>query len=211
MVNETSEKPTETAEPASLAGSRPRTARGGGDGPPVLRFEARLFQRPKTAKTEPQTLLSVPECVSAEFPSRGTTKVEGTINGHPFRAALEPGVSGGHQLRVNEAMLKGAGARSGGSAKLAILGPEPEPMVPADLRVALADSHEAKMLWDDLTTMGRRDWVRWIGSAKQPETRARRVTRTIEQLSSGKRRACCVNVYEFMLLRIREDEQTEEP
>jgi hypothetical protein len=65
-------------------------------------------------------------------------------------------------------------------------------------------------LWDDLTTMGRRDWVHWVESAKQPETRARRVTRTVEQLSSGKRRACCVNVYEYMLCRIQESEQTEE-
>ena len=137
-------------------------------------------------------------------------KVEGTINGHPFRAALEPNTSESHWLRVTKAMLKGAGAHAGDTVRLAILGPEPEPTVPADLRVALTASHEAKTLWEDLTTMGRRDWVRWIESAKQPETRTRRVTRTVEQLSSGKRRACCVNVYEFMLCRIQEYEQTEE-
>jgi hypothetical protein len=138
------------------------------------------------------------------------TKVEGTINGHPFRAALEPNTSGSHWLHVNKAMLKGAGTHAGDTVRLAILGPEPEPTVPADLWVALTASHEAKTLWDNLTTMGRRDWVRWIESAKQPETRTRRVTRTVEQLSSGKRRACCVNVYEFMLCRIQEYEQTEE-
>ena len=61
-------------------------------------------------------------------------------------------------------------------------------------------------MWKDLTKLGRQDWVRWIESAKSPETRARRVTRTIDQLAEGKRRACCVNVYEYMLNRVEEDE-----
>jgi len=210
MASKTSKKSTKGAKPAHLAGGNPQVAKADDDGPPVLRFEAQLFQHPKTAKTDFQTLLNVPEWVSKQFPSRGVTKVEGTINGHPFRAALEPNTSGSHWLRVNKAMLKGAGAHADDTVRLAILGPEPEPTVPPDLWVALTASHEAKTLWDDLTTMGRRDWVRWIGSAKQPETRTRRVTRTVEQLSLGKRRACCVNVYEFMLSRIQEYEQAQE-
>jgi hypothetical protein len=210
MANKTSKKSTKVAKPALLAGGNPQIAKADGDRPPVLRFEAQLVQHPKTAKTDFQTLLNVPEWVSKKFPSHVSTKVEGTINGHPFRAALEPNTSGSHWLHVNKAMLKGAGADAGDTVKLAILGPEPEPTVPTDLQVALTTSHEAKTLWDDLTTMGRRDWVRWIESAKQPETRTRRVTRTVEQLSLGKRRACCVNVYEFMLCRIQEYEQTEE-
>ncbi len=133
---------------------------------------------------------------------RGMAKVEGTMNGHPFRAALEPNTSGSHWLRVNKAMREGAGADAGDMVKLVILGPEPEPTVPADLRVALTASHEAKTLWKDLTPIGRRDWIRWIESAKKPETRARRITRSVEQLSSGKRRPCCMNIYEFMTRRI---------
>jgi len=172
-----------------------------GDGPSVFRFKARLFQHPETAKTGSRTLLNLPKEISKKFPSRGMTKVEGTMNDHPFRAALELNTSGSHSLRVNKAMREGAGADAGDMVKLVILGPEREPTVPADLRVALTACHEAKTLWKDLTTVGRRDWVRWIDSAKTLETRARRVRRTVEQLSSGKRRPCCVNVYEFMLRR----------
>lgn len=174
-----------------------------GDGPAVLRFKARLFRHPETAKTGSPNLLSIPEVVSKKL--RGMTKIEGIINGHPFRAALERSASGSYSLRVNEAMLKGSGAEVGDTVKLAILGPEPKLTVPADLRVALTASQEAKILWKDLTPIGRRDWIRWIESAKTPGTRARRVTRTVEQLSSGKRRPCCVNVYEFMLRRINGD------
>jgi len=128
--------------------------------------------------------------------------IEGTINGHPFRATLEPNMSAGHWLPVNKAMREGARADEGDTVQLAILEPEPEPIMPSDLRVALTASDKAKTLWKDLTPIGRTDWIRWVVSARQPETRARRIRRTVEQLSEGKRRPCCVNMYEFMMSRI---------
>jgi len=174
-------------------------------GPTVLRFDAKLSQ-PSEAKNGSATVLEVPKAVSRKL-GDDMPKVEGTIEGHPFRAALEPNPAGGLWLRVNKAMLKGADAGAGDSVQLAILGPEPEPKPPADLRAAFDASPEAEEVWDELTTMGRRDWVRWIEGAKKPETRDRRVKRTVEQLSEGKRRACCVNVYEYMLDRVQEDER----
>jgi hypothetical protein len=167
--------------------------------PAVLRFDARL--------NGSGSLLDVPKAVSTKL--RDMPKVEGTINGHPFRAALEHKPSGGGRLKVNKAMRRGAGVDDGDTVELAILGPEPEPKPSADLQAAFTSSPEAKTVWEELTTMGRRDWIRWIESAKKPETRARRVTRTVDQLSEGKRRACCVNVYEYMLNRVEEDEKPE--
>ena len=178
--------------------------KAGRDGPSVLRFKARLFRHPKAVKSDgsPTLLLDVPDVVSKRARSSGMTTVEGTINGHPFRATLEPNTSAGHWLPVNKAMRQGADADVGDAVQLAILEPEPEPIMPGDLRVALTASDKAKTLWKDLTPIGRTDWIRWIVSAKQPETRARRITRTVEQLSEGKRRPCCVNIYEFMMARI---------
>lgn len=164
--------------------------------PAVLRFNAQL--------SDSGDLLVVPKKVGTKL--RDMPKVEGTINGHPFRAALEPDPSGGLRLKVNKAMRRGSGADDGEPVELAVLGPEPEPKPPVDLKKAFASSPEAKTVWEELTTMGRRDWVRWIESAKKQETRERRVTRTIDQLSEGKRRACCVNVYEYMLNRVEETE-----
>ena len=168
----------------------------------VLRFKARLVRYPTVAKAGSSAMLDVPKVISKKL--GGASKVEGTINGHPFRAALERNASGGHRLRVNAAMREGAGADAGDTVRLAILGPEPEPRVPADLRSAFKTFPEAKKLWRDLDADARRIWIRWIESAKKTETRARRVTRTVEQLSEGKRRPCCVNVYEFMLRRVQE-------
>jgi hypothetical protein len=175
----------------------------GKDGPSVLRFKARLFRHPKTAKAGTATLLlDVPDVVGKKARLTGMTTVEGTINGHPFRATLELNTSRGYWLPVNKAMREGADADVGDTVQLAILEPEPEPIMPSDLQVALTASDKAKTLWKALTPIGRTDWIRWVVSARQSETRARRIRRTIEQLSEGKRRPCCVNIYEFMMSHI---------
>jgi len=170
------------------------------DGPAVLRFAARLVRHPNTAKND-STVLNLPEPIAKKL--HGLTTLEGTINDHPFRAPLDETATGRCSLRVNKAMLKGARADVGDTVNLAVLGPEPKLKIPADLRRAFAPSHEAQELWKDLAPLAQRDWVRWIEGAKTPETRARRITRTIDQLAEGKRRPCCVNFYEYMLDRIR--------
>ena len=63
--------------------------------------------------------------------------------------------------------------------------------VPADLRKVLTGASKAKALWEGLTPIARRDFISWIESAKQLETRKRRVESVPSRLSSGKRRPCC--------------------
>lgn len=63
-----------------------------------------------------------------------------------------------------------------------------EPRVPTDLRKALAAAPKVVAVWRDLTPIARRDFISWIDSAKQPETRERRIERTPDMLASGKRR-----------------------
>jgi len=173
-----------------------------GGGPSIFRFQARLFSDSKPAKTGASLVLKIPASVSKGLPSSDKATVEGTINGHPFRATLEPNTSGSHLLYVNRAMREGAQADAGDTARLVILVPEPEPSVPADLRGALAASQRAKTFWKTVTYMNRHDWIRWIDSAKTSDTRARRIALAIEWLSSGKRTPCCFNTYEYMLDRI---------
>jgi uncharacterized protein YdeI (YjbR/CyaY-like superfamily) len=68
---------------------------------------------------------------------------------------------------------------------------ESESRVPTDLRKVLAASARAKAQWSDLTAIARRDFISWIESAKQCETRKRRVESIPSRLASGKRRPCC--------------------
>ena len=78
-------------------------------------------------------------------------------------------------------------------------GKESEPRVPADLRKALAATPMAKAQWSDLTPNARRDFISWIDSAKQPETRRRRIERACSMLAAGKRRPCCYSIVSFNL------------
>jgi Bacteriocin-protection, YdeI or OmpD-Associated/Domain of unknown function (DUF1905) len=159
----------------------------------TIRFSAKLFRPKATDKTESWTLLTLPKNASAKLPSRVMTMVEGTINSFPFRAALEPDGKGSHWLRVNKAMHDAAGADAGDTVTVEITraGEEPEVRVPMDLRKALAAAPMALAGWEDITSMARRDWIFSISSAKQPETRRRRIQKACDMLASGKRRLCC--------------------
>jgi len=187
-------------------GKRRRVAESGrkaaprASGSEVLRFKARLGLRSKDAKADAGAVLSIPDAVGRRLD--GMESAEGTINGHPFRAGLDRAASGGRALRVNQAMLRGADARIGDTVQVAILGPEPKLVVPPDLRAAMAASEPAQALWKDMSDLARRDYVRWVEATNNPETRARRVKRTVEQLAEGKRRPCCVNTYEYSVSRI---------
>ena len=78
-----------------------------------------------------------------------------------------------------------------------------EPGVPTDLRRALAAAPKVETVWRGLTPIARRDFIGWIESAKQPETRKRRIKVTGSKLAAGKRRPCCyaivpMNVYKAL-------------
>lgn len=158
-----------------------------------IRFKARLLRPAEPAKGSSWTFLILPKSASAKLPTRGMTTVEGTFNGHPFQATLEPDGRKSHWLKVNRKMREAAGAKVGDVVPLEVMpvGKEPEPRVPADLRKALAAAPKARALWSDITPVARRDWIHWITSAKRPETRARRIDNACEMLAAGKRRVCC--------------------
>jgi len=63
-----------------------------------------------------------------------------------------------------------------------------------DLRDMLAANPDAARRWDELTPLGRRDFLSWVDAAKKPETRARRIESIPSRLASGKRRPCCYAV-----------------
>jgi Bacteriocin-protection, YdeI or OmpD-Associated/Domain of unknown function (DUF1905) len=167
-----------------------------------IRFKAKLLRpamepaRPRAdqcEKGDSWTFLILPKTASAKLPSRGMTAIEGTINGFPFQAMLQPDGQKSHWLKVNRKLSEAAGVDAGDVVTLEIApaAKEPEPTVPPDLRTALAATPKARALWSDITPIARRDWIHWITSAKQPETRARRIKNACSMLAAGKRRVCC--------------------
>jgi Bacteriocin-protection, YdeI or OmpD-Associated/Domain of unknown function (DUF1905) len=159
-----------------------------------IRFKTKLLRPLESEKGESWTFLILPKNASAKLPSRGMTAIEGTINGAPFHATLEPDGQKSHWLKVERKLSEAAGAQEGDVVTLEIrpAAEEPEPEVPADLRKALAAAApNARKLWSDITPIARRDWIQWITSAKQPETRGRRIKNACSMLAGGKRRPCC--------------------
>src|SRR4026209_626435 len=85
-----------------------------------IRFTAKLFRPAESTKTGSGTLLVLPKNASAKLPSRGMTAVEGTINGCPFQAALEPDGQKSHWLRVCRKLREAARADAGDVVALEI-------------------------------------------------------------------------------------------
>jgi hypothetical protein len=159
-----------------------------------IRFKAKLFRPAETEKANSWTFLVLPKNASAKLPTRSMTAVEGTINGVAFQATLEPDGQKSHWLRIDRKLAEAARADAGDIVTLEIApaAEEPEPQLPADLRKALASAApKARALWSDITPIARRDWIHWITSAKQPETRTRRIKNACSMLAAGKRRPCC--------------------
>ena len=63
--------------------------------------------------------------------------------------------------------------------------------LPADFRKAIASDAKAKDLWADITPLARNEWICWVTSAKQQETRDRRIAVGLDKMRKGMRRPCC--------------------
>jgi hypothetical protein len=74
-----------------------------------IRFKAKLL-RPDSPRSATWTFLVLPANASAKLPARSMTSVDGTLDGHPFRASFEPDGEGSQWLKVGKALREAAGA-----------------------------------------------------------------------------------------------------
>jgi uncharacterized protein YdeI (YjbR/CyaY-like superfamily) len=83
-----------------------------------------------------------------------------------------------------------------------------ETKVPPDFQKALWANTKVKVKWLEITPIARRDFIRWIESAKQSGTRDRRIKVACSKLASGQRRPCCyavvpMNLYKALNANLR--------
>ena len=166
---------------------------------PKISFQAKL------TAIGSQAILRLPQAASRKLPSRGMSMVEGTLNGHAFQAPLEPDGIGSHWFRVSNTMLRAAGAEVGGSVSVAVepMALWPEAKVPADSAEAFASDPEARRLWMDITPVARWDWIRWIGSTRNRDTRAIRIERRSRNSGQGSGRPAASTAVNAPTLRCR--------
>ncbi len=90
-----------------------------------------------------------------------------------------------------EALVRAAAAlvdAGEGAVQRKVRPPRPEAAVPPELAEALADDDAAAATFNGFPPSCRREYCEWIGEAKRPETRAKRVAEAIGMLRQGKRR-----------------------
>ncbi len=150
---------------------------------PIKRFRA-LVERGEGSVCA----ISVSFDVEKIFGKRGRVPVRGTLNGAPFRGSLFP-MGDCHFMVVNRHLRAAAGV-SGGETVPVQMERDDEPRTidpPADFARALRGNKEARAVWDKLSYTHRREHVEHIEEAKKPETRERRIEKSVALLAAGKK------------------------
>jgi hypothetical protein len=153
---------------------------------PSYSFEAILI-RPEGVGT--WTYLNIPMDISATFGSKGQVRIKGTINGYSFRSTALPMGDGTHYLVVGKITRDQIQATQGDMVKviLELDSEERQVVIPEDLREAFISQPQAKDVFEKLSNSHKKKYVNWILGAKQEDTRQRRIEKTLELLSQGKK------------------------
>ena len=152
---------------------------------PVKRFRA-LVRRKEGGDV---CSVDIPFDVEKTFGARGRVPVRGTLNGAPFRSSVFRMGGDCHFMVVNRRMREAAGV-SGGETVPVVLERDTEERTvepPADFARALKSNREARAAWDKLSYTHRREHVEHIEEAKKPETRQRRIEKSVELLAAGRK------------------------
>ncbi|MBO9541080.1 DUF1905 domain-containing protein [bacterium] len=151
-----------------------------------LEFDA-ILVRPEA--TGSWTYVNIPADVSARFGTKRQVPIKGTVNGVPLQGSLMPHGDGTFYLVIKQAIRDAAGVTQGDSVQIS-LEPDDAPRrneVPEDLQQALQGQSEAGAVFEKLAYSHQKAYLDWIGEAKKPETRARRIEKALVLLSEGKK------------------------
>jgi len=135
------------------------------------------------------THMIVPFNVEQAFGSKAVVPVAGTINGHPFRTSILPNGDGTHYMAVTKQMQAAAQAKAGDAAHF-VMAVDTRPRtveVPEDLTAALANHPDLAASFAGFSYSHRKEFADWIAQAKRPETRARRVEKSLEMIAAKQR------------------------
>ncbi|MCS6858843.1 MAG: YdeI/OmpD-associated family protein [Abditibacteriales bacterium] len=113
--------------------------------------------------------------------------VTGSINGRPIRGLLDSEATQ-FFLPLGAAWRRDNGVEVGAKVEVVLApeGPQADALAP-DIVVALDAEPQAKAFFDSLATFYRKNYVRWVESAKRPATRQKRIAEMVQLLKAGKK------------------------
>jgi hypothetical protein len=133
----------------------------------------------------------VPKEIAAAFATKRPA-VLARVDGVEYRSRLA--VYGGKSyLGLRKELLRRIGRETGEVVKISLEEDVAEPEVPApaevteppELLAALEENPAVQAAYDALPPSHRREYARWIGEAKQADTRAERVAKMVRRLSES--------------------------
>ena len=134
-----------------------------------------------------RTFIAIPFNPNEVWGVKQRHHITGTVNGYGVRGSLG---SDGKQyfLPLGAAWRRGCGLDAGDAVAVVLSpeGPQSESLS-TDVAEALDAAPEAKAFFESLATFYRNTYIKWIESAKRPETRAARIQEMIGLLKAGKK------------------------
>ena len=146
-------------------------------------------QRFKTSVTKAgsRTYVPIPFDPNEAWGVKQRHHITGSINGCAVRGSLG---SDGSQyfLPLGAAWRRDNGVEVGAEVEVVLTpeGPQADTLAP-DILAALDSEPEAKAFFESLATFYRNGYVRWIESAKRPETHSARIAEMLSLLKAGKK------------------------
>ncbi len=118
---------------------------------------------------------------------RARHDLTGTIGGHPYRGKVQI-TDSGPILSIGPVWRRDNQAAVGDQVEVMVRpeGPQVDAMEP-DLVAAFDADPEARAIFEGLSTFCRKNYMRWVGEAKRPETRARRIAEMMTMLRKDAR------------------------
>jgi hypothetical protein len=125
--------------------------------------------------------------VFAEFGTKGQVKVVALLDGFEYRGSLAKMGHRCHILGITKKVRKAIGKEPGDTVHV-ILREDTEPRevrLPDDFENKLQAHRQARAFFESLSYTNKKEYVRWITSAKKRETRERRIEDSIGLLVDG--------------------------
>ena len=131
------------------------------------------------------TYVIIPFSVEEVYGTKGQVKVRAAIDGVPYRGSLANMGMGCHILGVTKKIRATIGKSPGNTVRILLEKDMEERTVEIskDLAELFGKNKKAKEFFETLSYTNRKEYVRWIETAKKQETRDTRLKSTIEKLS----------------------------
>jgi len=144
----------------------------------------KVTYRGTLVRIEQYTCLVVPGATAAALGDGYRIPVTGSINGFPLKTSVFRTRENDRMLIVNKAMQRGSDIGLGDTVTVELHRDDDRcpRTVPPDVARALGRTRRVKDAFEKIPYSHQQRYLDWIGEAKRPETRARRIEQTVERL-----------------------------